>query len=94
MLTGLGLAAVIRHTAGAIAATIGVIYLLPLLCLILPAPWNSRVGEFTLPFAAYQAITLHPRPDLLSPLLSVLVLIAWPAVSLLAAALVISRRDP
>jgi ABC-2 type transport system permease protein len=94
VLTGLGLAAVIRHTAGAIAATIGVIYLLPLLCLILPAPWNSRVGEFTLPFAAYQAITLHPRPDLLSPLLSVLVLIAWPAVSLLAAALVISRRDP
>jgi ABC-2 type transport system permease protein len=93
VLTGVGLAAVIRHTAAAIAATIGAIYLVALLCLVLPAPWNTRIGQFTLPFAAYQAITLHPRPDLLSPALSLVVMIAWPAASLLAAALTITRRD-
>ena len=93
VLTGLGLAAIIRHTAGAIAATIGAIYLLALICLALPAPWNTRIGKFTLPFAAYQAITLHPRPALLSPALSVLIMIAWPAAALLAASIVLARRD-
>jgi hypothetical protein len=93
ILTAVGLGAVIRHTAGAIAAAIGVIYLIALLCLILPAPWNTRIGRFTLPFAVYQAVTLHPHRDLFSPAVSVLVMIAWPAASLLAAALVIGRRD-
>ena len=92
-LVGVGLGAVIRHTAGAIAATVGVIYLLAVLCLFLPSPWNLRAGRFTLPFAAYQLVTLHPRAGLLSPGLSAVVLVAWPAAALLAAAIVISRRD-
>jgi len=70
-----------------------VIYLLAVLCLALPAPWNTRLGRFTLPFAAYQAVTLHPRAGLLSPGLSILVLVAWPAVTLLVAGAVIVRRD-
>jgi ABC-2 type transport system permease protein len=92
-LVGVGLGAVIRHTAGAIAAAIGLIYLLAVLCLALPSPWNTRLGKFTLPFAVYQAVTLHPLSSLLSPGLSMLVLIAWPAAILLAAATIISRRD-
>ena len=59
-LTGLGLGTIIRHTAGAIAATVGVIYLLGALCLTLPAPWNTGVGRFTLPFAAYQLVIQYP----------------------------------
>ena len=90
---GVGLGAIIRHTAGAIAAAVGLIYLLAVLCLILPAPWDTRLGRFTLPFAAYQAISVHPQPGLLSPAWSVLVLIGWPAAVLLVAALVITRRD-
>lgn len=92
-LVGVGAGAIIRHTAGAIAAALTVVYLLGVLCLALPAPWNTRFGRFTLPFAAYQAVTLHPMAGLLSPALSVLVLIAWPAAILLAAAVVITRRD-
>jgi ABC-2 type transport system permease protein len=90
---GVGLGAVLRHTAGAIAAAVTVIYLLAVLCLALPSPWNFRLGGFTLPFAAYQLVTLHPQPGLLSPDLSMLVLIGWPAAALLTAALVITRRD-
>ncbi len=90
---GVGIGAIIRHTAGAIATAIGVIYLLAVLCLILPAPWDTRLGRFTLPFAAYQAVSARPQPGLLSPAWSVLVLIGWPAVVLLVAALVITRRD-
>jgi len=90
---GVGAGAVTRHTAGAIAAAVTVIYLLAVLCLVLPSPWNVRLGRFTLPFAAYQLVTLHPQPGLLSPGLSMLVLISWPAAALLAATLVITRRD-
>jgi len=90
---GVGVGAIIRHTAGGIAVAVIVIYLLAVLCLALPAPWNTRLGRFTLPFAAYQAVTLHPRAGLLSPGLSILVLVVWPAVTLLVAGAVIVRRD-
>lgn len=93
-LTGLGLGAIIRHTAGAIAATVGVIYLITALCLVLPGPWNTRIGRFTLPFAAFQIVTGHPQASLLPPGESLLVVLAWPAVILLIAAVFITRRDP
>jgi hypothetical protein len=70
-----------------------VICLLALLCLFLPPPWNARIGRFTLPVAAYQVVALHPQAGLLPPALSLLVLLAWPAGILLAAAVVITRRD-
>lgn len=90
---GVGTGAAIRHTAGGIAAAVTVVYLLAAACLALPAPWNIRLGRFTLPFAAYAEVTAHPPAGLLSPALSLLVLIAWPGVILLAAAVVLSRRD-
>jgi ABC-2 type transport system permease protein len=92
-LVGVGLGALIRHTAGAIAAVVGVVYLLGAACLVLPSPWDTRLGRFTLPFAAYQAATLHPQAGLFSPGLSMLVLVAWPAAALVTAATVITRRD-
>jgi len=91
-MVGLGLGAIIRHSAGAIAALPALIYV-PLIVLILPSPWNNRIGRFTLLVAAYQAVSLHPRHDLLSPTVSMLVLIAWPAVVLAVACLLITRRD-
>ena len=91
-LVGVGLGAIIRHTAGAVAALPAVIYL-PLVVLSLPSPWNFTIARFTIPMAAYQLVSLHPRPDLLSPTLSLVVLIAWPAAILLVAALLITRRD-
>ena len=92
-LVGVGAGAVIRHTAGAIAAAVTVVYLLAVLCLVLPAPWNLRLGRFTLPFAAYAQVTTHPPAGLFSPWLSLLVVIAWPAAALIAAAVVLTRRD-
>ncbi len=56
-------------------------------------PAYDRIGRFTLAIAATQVVSSHPRTDLFSPALSMLVLIAWPAAALLAAALLITRRD-
>lgn len=92
-LVALGAGAIVRHTAGAITAAVTAVFLLSLLCLALPAPWNLRAGRFTLLFAAYQEVTLHPRAGLLSPGLSLLVILAWPAAALLVAAAVLDRRD-
>jgi ABC-2 type transport system permease protein len=92
-LTALGVGAIIRHTPGAITAALAVIYLTAALSLVLPAPWKDDIGRFTLGFAAAQVVALRPQPGLFSPAASMLVLVAWPAVALLAAGLVMSRRD-
>ena len=91
-LLGLALGAIIRHTAGGIAATIAVI-LVPGIAALLPSPWDGRIGRFTLLEAAQQVSALHPAADLFSPGWSLLVLLAWPAAGLAAAALLITRRD-
>jgi hypothetical protein len=91
-LLGLALGAVIRHTAGGIAATVAVI-LVPAILALLPAPWNGRLGRFTLLEAARQVSALHPATDLFSPGWSLLVVLAWPAAALAIAAALITRRD-
>jgi hypothetical protein len=63
------------------------------LCLVLPSPWKDDFGRFTMAFAATQVVALHPQPGLLSPAVSMLVLMAWPAAALLTAGLVTARRD-
>jgi ABC-type transport system involved in multi-copper enzyme maturation permease subunit len=91
-LLGLALGAIIRHTAGGIAATIAVI-VLPGIVALLPSPWSGRIGRFTLLDAARQVSALHPAADLFSPGWSLLVLLAWPAAALAVAAVLITRRD-
>jgi uncharacterized membrane protein len=91
-LIGVALGAIIRHTAGGIAAALGVIAL-PAIVSVLPPPWNDRIGRFDLLDAARQVTALHPQPNLFGPALSLLVLLAWPAATLAAASLLITRRD-
>ncbi len=89
---GTGLGAIIRHTAGSVAALFGLIAV-PAILLFVPAPWNDRIGRFTLMYAAEQVVAQHPQTNLFSPALSMLILLAWPAAVLLTATLLITRRD-
>ena len=89
-LLGVSLGAIIRHTAGAVAALPAIIYL-PLVALTLPSPWNERIGRFTMLAASYQLASLHPRQGLFSSSVSMLVLLAWPAIGVLVASLLIDR---
>jgi len=90
---GLGLGAVIRHTAGAITAMVGVVFLLPMIINALPAPWNVRIGKFTLNLAAQQTIAQHPHPGYFSAGPSFLIVAGYAAAAIAAAAFMITSRD-
>jgi hypothetical protein len=90
---GLGLGAVIRHTAGAITAMVGVVFLLPTILHALPAPWPTTLGRFTLDGSAQQMIAQHPHAGYFSAGVSLLIVAAYAAAAIAAAALVITRRD-
>lgn len=91
-MVGLGLGVIIRHTAGAVAALPAIVYL-PLLLLALPAPWADRIGRYTILMSAYQLVSVHRHHGLLSPALSLVVLVAWPAVLLVVGGIATIHRD-
>jgi hypothetical protein len=90
---GLGLGAVIRHTAGAITAMIGVVFLLPRIIQALPAPWDIRIGKYSLDIAAQQVIAQHPVPGYFPVGPSFLIVAGYAVVAIAAAALLVTRRD-
>lgn len=84
-LLGVALGGLIRHTAPAVAALPAVLYV-PLVVSSLPAPWSSSIGRFTMLVASYQTVALRPQAHLLSPSVSMAVVLAWPAAALVLAA--------
>ena len=90
---GLGLGALIRHTAGAITAMTAVVFLLPTIIHALPAPWDTRIGRYTLDGAAQQMIAQHPHAGYFSAGPSLLIVAAYAVAALAAAAFMITRRD-
>jgi ABC-2 type transport system permease protein len=95
-LLALGLGTLIRRTAGAIAAVIGLIIVLPVLVQGLPLSWQTAVSKY-LPSAAGQAVIgrtkFAPPGQLLPPWTGFAVLCAYTAAALIAAAITLNRRD-
>lgn len=92
-LVGLGLGALVRHTAGALSALFGLLFLLPQIVHALPSPWDARIGSYMMMDAAQQMTSLRPDPDLLPPTWSAVVLAGYVVAALGAAAWLITRRD-
>jgi ABC-2 type transport system permease protein len=90
---GMGLGVVIRHTVGAITAMVAVVFLLSEIVNALPTPWDTRIGRFTLNLAGQQTIVQHPHAGYFSAGLSFLIVAAYAAAAIAAAAFVITRRD-
>ncbi|MGN6678242.1 MAG: ABC transporter permease subunit [Streptosporangiaceae bacterium] len=92
-LLGLGLGALIRNAAGAIAALFGVLYGLPLAANFLPGSMAVNVTKY-LPANAGQAVTtVHPDPTMLQPWTGFGVLCAYAAVLLAISAARMRRGD-
>ncbi|MFI6078478.1 ABC transporter permease [Actinoplanes sp. NPDC051343] len=96
-LIGLGIAALIRHTAGSVLATVGVLLLLPLLIDSSVHRWTADLHN-ALPGTALSRLSTlngyeygHYPPTLTG---SWVVYAAWSFAAILAAVIVVKRRDP
>jgi ABC-type transport system involved in multi-copper enzyme maturation permease subunit len=96
-LLGMGLGALLRHTAGAISTLMGLLLVLPILANLLPSNWRDDIEKY-LPGQAGQQILMVPRPGFsdpsqLSPWVGFGVFVLWAAVVLGVAAVLLQRRD-
>lgn len=92
-LLGLGLGAIMRSSAGAIATLFGLLFVPVILLSMLPHGWQTAVGPW-LPMVAGDAIySLHPEPGGLGPAAGLGVLALYAAVALAAGLVLIKRRD-
>lgn len=92
-LFGLGLGAIIRSTAGAIAALAGIVFVLPPIVGLLPTSVASSIEPY-LPSSAGNAIwTINPDPNSLAPWAGFGVFCAYTALAIAIAAVLMVRRD-
>jgi ABC-2 type transport system permease protein len=88
-----GLGAILRRTAGGIAALVGLLLVLPILVGVLPSPWSDDINKF-LPGEAGTAIFQVVRTgDSLSAWTGFAVLCVYVALALALAAILLIRRD-
>ncbi len=93
-LIGLGLGAVIRHTAGAICAVVGVLFVLPLLF----APFSLSIQQASQnflphPMAATSLTAVKPVAGAWPPALTACLLCGYAAAALAAGTWALARRD-
>lgn len=92
-LLGFGLGAMLRSSAGAVAALFGLLFIPNLLAALLPQSWQDRIGGY-LPMNAGDAIyTSRPQAHMLGPWTGLAVFTAYAALALAAGFTLITRRD-
>ncbi len=93
-LTALGLGAIIRHTAGAISAVVGILFVLPLILLPLGTSIQNSVGQFMPMLIAENSLTaVKPVAHSLSPGLGFAMLCVYAVAALAAGGWALARRD-
>lgn len=93
-LLGVGLGALLRSTAGAIAVLFAVLLIVPIIANFLPSGWGITFREYLPSNAGTDVMNLGPTaPHQLSPWAGFGVFCAYAAVVLLAAAAVLRQRD-
>jgi ABC-type transport system involved in multi-copper enzyme maturation permease subunit len=92
-LLGLGLGALLRHTAAAISTLFTLMLVLPILSNFMPDTWQANVDKY-LPLNAGQAVfQLHTEQNAFSPWAGIGVLAGYALIALVAGGVMLSRRD-
>lgn len=89
----LALGAIIRHSAGAIAALFGLILVLPALTNVLPTSWQDTINKYLPSNAGRQIFTVRHSSDMLPPWGGLGVFCIYAVVAVAIAAFLITRRD-
>jgi ABC-type transport system involved in multi-copper enzyme maturation permease subunit len=92
-LLGIGLAAVLRHTAGAISTLFGLLLVLPILARFLPSDWQSDVNKYLPSNAGSGVFSLHVDPGSLPVWTGFALFAGYALVALVAGAVILRRRD-
>jgi ABC-2 type transport system permease protein len=92
-LLGLGLGAILRSSAGAVASLLGIMFVPTILISLLPTSWQHAIGRY-LPMEASDVIySVRGQPYTLSPWTGFGVFCAYAAVALIAGFVLIGGRD-
>ncbi|HEX4539471.1 MAG TPA: hypothetical protein VH112_04435 [Acidimicrobiales bacterium] len=92
-LLGLGIATIVRHTAGAISSFVGIVLIAPLIVQALPSSIGDAVGKY-LPVNIGHALTsVQPQAHAFSPWVGFGLLGAYAAVALALGGWLMVRRD-
>jgi hypothetical protein len=89
----LAIGAIIRNTAGGIAAFSGIFFVLPPLMFVLPTSWNNAISQYLPSNAGRQLFALQHASHTLTPLTGGLVFGAYCAAAIVIAAVLLVRRD-
>ena len=89
----LALGAIVRNTAGGIAAFAAIFFVLPPLMNVLPLSWNHAISQYLPLEAGGQLFVLHHGAHTLRPLTGGLVMAAYCATAIVIAAVLLVRRD-
>jgi len=90
---GLGIGAIVRHTAGGIVTLVAILFVLPPILGLLPSSWSNAINPY-LPSSAADALwTITPEAHTLAPWAGFALFCGYAAAALAIAALLITRRD-
>jgi ABC-type transport system involved in multi-copper enzyme maturation permease subunit len=92
-LLGLGMGALVRHTAGALSAFFGVLFALTVVTDLLPTNWRNDVINYLPANAGSQILTVLHSPRALTPWEGLGVLCLYAVAAITAATILITRRD-
>ncbi|MGI8700267.1 MAG: ABC transporter permease [Nocardioidaceae bacterium] len=92
-LLGGALGWIIRSTAGGISTLVGILLVVPVVFQLLPGAWAADVLKYLPSEAGGAFVTSVSLPGTLAPWTGLGVLVAWVAAAMLAAAVLLRRRD-
>jgi hypothetical protein len=92
-LLGVGLGTILRRTAGAVAALVAVLFIVPIITGFLPSSFQETAGKYFPAQAGMAIFNVVPDPRALSPWAGLAVLLAYGAASLAIGGLLLTRRD-
>jgi hypothetical protein len=92
-LFGLGLGAIVRHTAGAITTFVGVVLIAPEIVRLLPSSIGDTIGKYLPANIGISLTSVHHQANQLSPWVGFGVLCAWAAAAIALGGWLMVRRD-
>jgi ABC-2 type transport system permease protein len=92
-LMGVSLGALVRNTAGGIAAFAGLMFVLPGITAILPNSWGDSIDPYLPLSAGTDILGTHPNPTALSPWTGFLLFLGYALAALAVSAVLLVRRD-